>query len=71
MENQQVNEIEMGAKQEAGWEREVLEKVALAAVTEQTRARRWSIFFQVTGVFVSVRHISHVHVSEPQTGYGR
>jgi protease IV len=46
MENQQVNEIEMGAKQEAGWEREVLEKVALAAVTEQTRARRWSIFFK-------------------------
>ncbi|WP_036251338.1 signal peptide peptidase SppA [Methylobacter sp. BBA5.1] len=46
MENQQVNEIETGAKQEAGWEREVLEKVALAAVTEQTRARRWSIFFK-------------------------
>jgi protease-4 len=46
MENQQVNQFETDAKQETGWEREVLEKVALAAVTEQTRARRWSIFFK-------------------------
>jgi len=29
-----------------GWEREVLEKLAFAAVTEQRRARRWSIFFK-------------------------
>jgi len=29
-----------------GWEREVLEKLALAAVTEQRRARRWSVFFK-------------------------
>lgn len=29
-----------------GWERAVLEKVALAAVTEQRRARRWGIFFK-------------------------
>ena len=28
------------------WERAVLEKVALAAVTEQRRARRWGIFFK-------------------------
>ncbi|WAK00725.1 S49 family peptidase [Methylobacter sp. YRD-M1] len=42
MENQQDNQIRM----EAGWEREVLEKVALAAITEQTRARRWSVFFR-------------------------
>lgn len=28
------------------WERELLEKVALAAITEQTRARRWGIFFK-------------------------
>jgi protease-4 len=28
------------------WERDLLEKVALAAVTEQTRARRWSTFFK-------------------------
>lgn len=28
------------------WERSVLERVALAAVTEQRRARRWQIFFR-------------------------
>lgn len=30
-----------------GWERSVLEKVALAAVVEQRRARRWGIFFKI------------------------
>lgn len=30
-----------------GWERGVLEKVALAAVTEQRRSRRWGIFFKL------------------------
>lgn len=29
------------------WEREALERVALAAVTEQRRSRRWSIFFKL------------------------
>ncbi len=29
-----------------GWERSVLEKLALAAVDEQRRARRWGIFFK-------------------------
>ncbi|MEI6069447.1 MAG: S49 family peptidase [Methylococcaceae bacterium] len=32
--------------QEAGWERKIIEKLALAAVTEQTRARRWGVFFK-------------------------
>jgi protease-4 len=41
MENEQNN-----AEKSAGWEREVLEKIALAAVTEQTRARRWGVFFK-------------------------
>jgi protease-4 len=31
------------------WERQTLEKVALAAVTEQRRARRWGIFFKILG----------------------
>ena len=34
------------AENNPGWEREVLEKVALAAVTEQRRARRWGILFK-------------------------
>ncbi|MEO1765615.1 S49 family peptidase [Thiobacter aerophilum] len=31
------------------WERKTLEKIALAAVTEQRRARRWGIFFKSLG----------------------
>ena len=41
MENQQNKPY-----QEAGWERKIIEKLALAAVTEQTRARRWGVFFK-------------------------
>jgi len=40
------NQDKVDVKQEPGWEREVIEKLALAAITEQTRARRWSIFFK-------------------------
>lgn len=32
--------------QHNGWEREAIEKLAFAAVTEQRRARRWGIFFK-------------------------
>ncbi len=35
--------------EDANWERKVLEKVALAAVEEQRRARRWGIFFKLLG----------------------
>ncbi len=35
------------SKVEQNWEREVLEKLALAAVTEQRRARRWGVFFKM------------------------
>lgn len=34
------------AEQQAGWEREVLERLAFAAINEQKTARRWSIFFK-------------------------
>ncbi len=46
MENQQDNLITTDTTQEAGWEREIIRKLALAAVTEQTRARRWGVFFK-------------------------
>ena len=42
MDNQNKPEL----TRESGWEREVIEKLALAAITEQTRARRWSVFFK-------------------------
>jgi protease-4 len=34
---------------EADWERQVIEKLASAALTEQRRARRWGIFFKLLG----------------------
>lgn len=37
------------ANNASGWERAVLEKVALAAVNEQRRTRRWGIFFKLLG----------------------
>ncbi|MDP3878224.1 MAG: signal peptide peptidase SppA [Methylobacter sp.] len=42
MDNQNKTDV----SHEAGWEREVIEKLAFAAVTEQRRARRWSVFFK-------------------------
>ena len=38
------------SEQAENWERQTLEKVALAAVTEQRRARKWSIFFKLAGL---------------------
>ncbi len=39
----------------SGWEREAIEKLAFAAVTEQRRARRWGIFFKsLMFVYLSV-----------------
>ena len=32
---------------DAGWEKSVLEKMALSLVTERRRARRWSVFFRL------------------------
>jgi protease-4 len=38
--------------QAAGWERDVLEKLALFAVKEQRARRRWSVFFKIAGLAV-------------------
>jgi protease-4 len=46
MENQQDQPVKSDVAREPGWEREVIEKLAFAAVTEQKRARRWGIFFK-------------------------
>lgn len=37
---------EAGPNKNAGWEREVLEKLAFATLNEQRSARRWNIFFR-------------------------
>jgi len=36
-----------GGVQKPGWERDLLERLAFASITEQRRARRWSIFFKL------------------------
>jgi protease IV len=46
MENQINNEIKSSSPENPHWERDVLEKLVFAAVTEQKRARRWGIFFK-------------------------
>lgn len=44
--NDQWTQPQTPTEKPQNWEREVLEKLALAAITEQTRARRWSVFFK-------------------------
>ncbi len=44
IENQQ--EIQSSRPEKPGWEREVIEKLAFAAITEQRRTRRWGVFFK-------------------------
>ncbi|MGZ8144516.1 MAG: signal peptide peptidase SppA [Methylosarcina sp.] len=46
IDNQQNNQVNTSPSSEPGWERAIIEKLALAAVNEQTRARRWGIFFK-------------------------
>ncbi|NOU20229.1 MAG: signal peptide peptidase SppA [Methyloglobulus sp.] len=47
MENQSDNQVNTNATNKPGWERELVEKLAFAAVTEQRRSRRWGIFFKL------------------------
>ncbi len=46
MENQQ-EKVTQGVSQKSGWEKEVLEKLAFAAIDEQRKARRWGVFFKL------------------------
>jgi protease-4 len=41
-----MSELETG-ESPTSWERQAIEKVALAAITEQRRARQWGIFFKL------------------------
>lgn len=42
--------IRKNEMQEPGWERQALERIALAGLLEQRRSRRWSIFFRLAGL---------------------
>ena len=46
MENQQDHPANNEKNNDANWERGVIEKLALASITEQTKTRRWGIFFK-------------------------
>lgn len=46
MQNQQYNPNNASPGAD-GWERGIIEKLALAAIREQTKARRWGIFFKL------------------------
>lgn len=37
------------SSQEQGWERKLLERIALESIAEQRRRRRWSVFFRLLG----------------------
>jgi len=45
-ENNTISPTSNGPARKEGWEREVLEKLAFAALSEQRVRRRWSIFFR-------------------------
>ncbi|MGR9052405.1 MAG: signal peptide peptidase SppA [Gammaproteobacteria bacterium] len=47
MENQHDDKAVARDSRNGGWERETIEKLAFAAVTEQRRARRWGVFFKM------------------------
>lgn len=47
MESNHDNQAVAHGRQKDNWERETIEKLAFAAVTEQRRARRWGIFFKL------------------------
>lgn len=40
---------QQGSRRDAGWEREILERLAFATLQEQKTRRRWGVFFKVLG----------------------
>ncbi len=46
MEHQKESSTPLNDTKELGWEREVIEKLAFAAISEQKKTRRWGIFFK-------------------------
>lgn len=49
------------ADRSGSWEREALERIALAAIEEQRRARRWRIFFQFVFALLVVFVVVSLH----------
>ena len=47
--SQEPHQDQLPQQPKAGWERDVIEKLALSALKEQRRARQWGIFFKLAG----------------------
>lgn len=56
-------------RSEPGWERKIIEKLAVEALEEQRRRRRWSIFFKLLG-FAYLTIVLMVAFEWPGTGEG-
>src|SRR5215831_14896989 len=58
---------------EPNWERQVLEKVALAAIQEQRRARYWGIFFKLLAFIYlfALLFIGMGWIAKKDTGHGK
>jgi protease-4 len=61
--------LEEFAEKPKGWERDVLEKLLMASVTEQRRARRWGVFFKA--LFMAYLAVVLWMVAEPFGGIAR
>lgn len=62
-------DIDSSDRSEPSWERKVIEKLALEALEEQRRRRRWSIFFKLLG-FAYLTIVLMVAFEWPGTGEG-
>ena len=62
-------DIDSSDRGEPSWERKVIEKLALDALEEQRRRRRWSIFFKLLG-FAYLTIVLMVAFEWPGTGEG-
>ncbi len=69
MENQSNNQTNSN---KPGWEREIVEKLAFAAITEQRRTRRWGIFFKLLmfGYLLAILGISMYPKFKQEIGVG-
>lgn len=70
--NQSLGGQEDGTSTEA-WQRDVIEKLAMASVTEQRRARRWGIFFKFLffGYFLLLLGVLYVDALDVETAKGK
>lgn len=72
MENQSDNQINSTSNAKPGWEREIVEKLAFAAITEQRRTRRWNIFFKllIFGYLIAVLAVTMYPKFKQEMGVG-